>query len=212
VRRPRQPCSRTKASLGLHAQKLLPRNTRAVRIHVKAVSMSVTSMSDEVEPHDTIALDALIAPLFLPAYRLAFGMLRNREEAEDAVQEAAFSAWRHRHTFRVGSDSRPWFFAIVANQCRSVRRNRWMSLNRQADLVTNSDGLGEELGQDIDVRRALSRLGHDDRLVLVLRYYMDMTYDEMAATLGVSDGAARSRTQRAVRRLRPKLITQELSR
>jgi RNA polymerase sigma-70 factor (ECF subfamily) len=165
-----------------------------------------------VEPQDASALDTLIAPLFLPAYRLAFGMLRNREEAEDAVQEAALNAWRHRHVFRAGSDPRPWFFAIVANQCRSARRSRWMSVNREAELTAKSDGVGENLAEDLDLRRALARLGHDDRLVLVLRFYMDMAYDEMAATLGVSEVAARSRTQRAVRRLRPKLITEELSR
>lgn len=149
-------------------------------------------------------LEILLAPLFLPAYRLAFGMLRNREEAEDAVQEAALSAWRHRQTFRAGADARPWFFAIVANQCRSLRRSRWGRLLRLADPVISSQPTAD-LDADLDLRRALARLGHNDLLVLVLRYYLDQPYEEIAATLGISDQAARSRTQRAVRRLRPHL-------
>jgi RNA polymerase sigma-70 factor (ECF subfamily) len=161
-------------------------------------SKSLAAVSEEAD------LEALLAPLFLPAYRLAFGMLQNREEAEDAVQEAALSAWRRRQTFRAGADARPWFFAIVANQCRSLRRGRWSRLLRLADPVISSQPTAD-LDADLDLRRALARLGHDDRLVLVLRYYLDRPYDEIAATLRISDQAARSRTQRAVRRLRPYL-------
>jgi RNA polymerase sigma-70 factor (ECF subfamily) len=159
-------------------------------------STGLVAISDEAD------LEVLLAPLFLPAYRLAFGMLRNREEAEDAVQEAALSAWKHRQTFRAGADARPWFFAIVANQCRSLRRSRWGRLLRIADPVIASQPTAD-VDADLDLRRALARLSHDDLLVLVLRYYMDRPYEEIAATLGISDQAARSRTQRAVRRLRP---------
>lgn len=170
-----------------------------------AVPPSITRSSDRaVAVPDEAALVALLAPLLLPAYRLAFGMLRNREEAEDAVQEAALSAWTHRHTFRTGADARPWFFAIVANRCRTFRRSRWSRILRQGDPVLSSQP-DADLDADLDLRRALIRLGHDDRLVLVLRYYVDLSYEDMATTLGISEQAARSRTQRAVRRLRPHL-------
>jgi RNA polymerase sigma-70 factor (ECF subfamily) len=150
------------------------------------------------------ALEALLAPLLLPAYRLAFGMLRNRQEAEDAVQEAALSAWKHRQRFRVGADAGPWFFAIVANHCRSFRRSRWSRLLRLGDPVVPTEA-DEDVDADLDLRRAVSGLGHDDRLALVLRYYMDLSFGDIAHTLAVSEPAARSRVQRAVRRLRPRL-------
>lgn len=154
-----------------------------------------------VAPSDEGALGELLAPLLLPAYRLAFGMLRNREEAEDAVQEAALSAWKHRRTFRAGADARPWFFAIVANQCRTFRRNPWSRLIRQADPLGIQ--ATTDFDEDLDLRRALNHLGHDHQLVVVLRYYLDLSYEDMAATLRISEQAARSRTQRAVRRLKP---------
>jgi RNA polymerase sigma-70 factor, ECF subfamily len=157
---------------------------------------------------DQAEFEALLRPLFLPAYRLAFGMLRNREEAEDAVQEAALNSWRHRSKLRTGADIRPWFFAIVANQCRTFRRSRWSRLLRQADPVSQSQP-SADLEGDLDLRRALKRVGHDDLLALVLRYYMDFSYEEMAATLGVSEQAVRSRTHRAVRRLRLHLSQSE---
>ena len=181
----------------------LPRNARRAHIPIVVVPLSVASSSGE-SPAGQVeaALDALLGPLFLPAYRLAFGMLRNREEAEDAVQEAALSAWRHRGTFRPDADPRPWFFAIVANHCRRYRRSRWGRMVRQADPPALS-GIEADVEADIDLRRAVNKLGHDDRLVVVLRYYMDLPYEEIGVVLGPSDQAARSRTQRAVRRLRP---------
>jgi RNA polymerase sigma-70 factor (ECF subfamily) len=61
----------------------------------------------------------------------------------------------------------------------------------------------------VDLRRALARLDHEQRLVLVLRYYLDLPYEEIAATLGISAKAARTRVERAVHRLRPILQMRE---
>jgi RNA polymerase sigma-70 factor (ECF subfamily) len=175
------------------------------------VSTSISGAPGEtLQPLDEANFDALLAPLFLPAYRLAFGVLRNRQEAEDAVQEAALQAWKHRASFRAGAEVRPWFFAIVANQCRTFRRSRWSGFIRQPNPQAATTGVGEELDANLDLRRALNRLGHDDRLVLVLRYYLDLGFDEIATTLRISEDAARSRTHRAVRRLRPMTSGQEL--
>jgi RNA polymerase sigma-70 factor (ECF subfamily) len=175
------------------------------------VSTSISGVPGEtLQPPDQANFDALLAPLFLPAYRLAFGMLRDRQEAEDAVQESALQAWKHYASFRAGADLRPWFFAIVANQCRTFRRSRWFGLIRHPNPQASTPGIAEELDADLDLRRALNRLGHHDRLVLVLRYYLDLGFDEIATTLRISEDAARSRTHRAVRRLRLVTSRQEL--
>jgi RNA polymerase sigma factor (sigma-70 family) len=62
----------------------------------------------------------------------------------------------------------------------------------------------------VDLRRALVDLDYDQRLVLVLRYYLDMPFEEIALTLAISSKAARSRVERAVNRLRPVLRIQEV--
>ena len=54
----------------------------------------------------------------------------------------------------------------------------------------------------VDLRRALLRLSHDERLIVVLRYYLDMPFEEIATTLGITPKAARNRIERAVHRLR----------
>lgn len=150
---------------------------------------------------DGAAFADLLRPDYRTALRLAYGLLQDVDEAEDAVQEAAFTAWKRIGNLREDSRLRPWFLGIVANQCRSLKRNRWWSVTR--DELPESEAPTADLAASIDLRRALRRLGHDERLVLVLRYYLDMPFEEIAATLGISPKAARTRIERAVHRLKP---------
>ena len=150
---------------------------------------------------DRTAFADLLRPEYRIAYRLAYGLLQDADEAEDAVQEAAFAAWRRIGNLREGSTLRPWFLGIVANQCRTVKRSRWWSVTKTDPPEGEAQSL--DLAASIDLRRALRRLSHDERLILVLRYYLDMRFEEIAATLGVTPKAARTRVERAIHRLRP---------
>jgi len=150
---------------------------------------------------DRAAFADLLRPEYRPAFRLAYGLLQDVDEAEDAVQEAAFAAWRRIGNLREGSSLRPWFLGIVANQCRSVKRGRWWSVDKTEPPEREAPTL--DLAASIDLRRALRRIAHDERLVLVLRYYLDMPYEEIATTLGISPKAARTRVERAIHRLKP---------
>jgi len=150
---------------------------------------------------DGSAFAELIRPQYRVAFRVAYGLLHNADEAEDAVQEAAFKAWLRLGNLREGASLRPWFLAIVANQCRTVSRSRWWSVVKAES--PEGEGRSVDLAAAVDLRRALLRLGHDERLIVVLRYYLDMPFEEIATTLGISTKAARTRVERAVRRLRP---------
>ena len=150
---------------------------------------------------DGAAFAELIRPHYDVAYRLAFALLHDNAEAEDAVQEAAFKAWRHLGNVREGSALKPWFLGIVANQCRDVSRSGWWSVLKVEP--PEGEAAAVDVVASLDLRRAVRRLSHDERLVLVLRYYLDMPFEEIATTLGISIRAARSRVERAVHRLRP---------
>jgi RNA polymerase sigma factor (sigma-70 family) len=133
--------------------------------------------------------------------RLAFAILGNGHDAEDAVQDATFKAWRSFSRFRPGAELRPWFLTIVANECRQRRRSRWWSVTKVTD-VPGIDA-GPEVDEAVtDLRAALRRIPTDMRMVLVLRYYLDLPFDEIARMLKCSPQAARSRLHRALRRLR----------
>src|SRR5690349_24876720 len=160
---------------------------------------------------DADAFAVLIQPLLDPAYRLAAVMLGDRTSAEDSVQEASIKAWRKLRQLRGDQGSlRSWFLSIVANECRMARRQRWWSVVRLAEPPLAEDTADHYSGGAGDVRRALLRLKPEDRLPLVLHFYLDLPLDEVARTLGVSESAAKSRIYRAAQRLRPALSMEEV--
>src|SRR5215471_18445878 len=140
---------------------------------------------------DPAAFEALLRPLIEPGYRLAYSMLQRREEAEDAVQDAALNAWRSVHRLNDGTESmRPWFLAIVVNQCRMARRSRWWSVIRTAELDDPLEHAEERWVGRLDVLRALATLGPGDRAALWLRFGEDMSIEQVAAVLRISPSAA----------------------
>ena len=153
---------------------------------------------------DRVAFDQLVTPLMAQGFRLAYGMLFDRGAAEDAVQEAAFRAWRKLSNLKPGADMRPWFLSIVANQCRDLARARWWSVLKVATAPeVETSAYEDAVVTGADLRAALRRLNFDQREVLVLRYYADLSVDEIASIVHVPGGTVKSRINRALAALRP---------
>src|ERR1700680_1438302 len=152
---------------------------------------------------DRAAFDELVGPLVDQGFRLAFGMLHDREAAEDAVQEATVRSWRKLSNLRPGTEMRPWFLAIVANQCRTVARGRWWSVIRLEETRADGGGFEDRIVRGADLRSALRKLAVDQREVLVLRYYLDLPLEEVAAITGVAVGTVKSRINRGLAAMRP---------
>src|ERR1700740_1503975 len=102
---------------------------------------------------DRVPFAERLRPEYGTALRLACGLLQDADEAEDAVQEAAFAAWRRIGNLHEGSSLRPWFLGIVANRCRAVKRNKWWSVSRSEPL--EGEAPVADLAASIDLRRAL---------------------------------------------------------
>jgi len=151
---------------------------------------------------DEAAFTSLLRPLLEPAYRLAAAMLQDRQLAEDAVQEAAVKAWRKIQQLRDGTEMRPWFLGIVANQCRTTRRGRWWGVLKIDAEPTNTESPDDAAVQGVDLRNALKRLRPDQRLVVVLYFYLDLPLEEIATIAGASLAAVRGRLYRGIRELR----------
>lgn len=146
--------------------------------------------------------DSLIGPHLDAGYRTALAILRHPEEAHDAVQEAAFRAWRRYGQLHDVASARSWFLAIVANQCRSARRTRWWSVVRLPHVETPEEDFPTD---STDIGRALARLPAEDRLALFLHFYLDLPLDEVGVVLGLSAAGAKTRVYRAAKKLRPEL-------
>jgi RNA polymerase sigma-70 factor (ECF subfamily) len=146
--------------------------------------------------------DALIGPHLDAGYRTALAILRDPDAAHDAVQEAAFKAWRKLNQLHEGKPARPWFLAIVANQCRSERRRHWWSVIRMPEVESARTDVQTD---SIDINRELAKLPRDDRLALFLYFYLDLPMEDVGTVLGLSAAGAKTRVYRAARKLRPGL-------
>lgn len=154
------------------------------------------------------AFDEVLGPLVGRGYALAVTMLNDPASAEDAVQEASIKAWRKLPSLRDRSAIEPWFLSIVANQCRSVRRGRWWSVLKFPEIRKESFA-DDQHPSALDLDSALDRLGAEERLPLLLHFYMDMTFAQVGTVVGISMTAARSRIYRALDRLRSDLQSEE---
>ena len=175
-------------------------------------SYGVTALDGLTEANHDPPFADLVAPLVPAAQRLAYGMLQNPHDCEDAVQEATFKAWRAFPRLRERSDIRAWFLTIVANECRQRRRSRWWSILKLGAPVVEEPTPSGSDEDAMDLRRALNRLPADMKLAVVLRYYLDLPFDEVGRVFGVNGNAARARVHRALVRLRvdvPEMLSDE---
>ena len=164
---------------------------------------------DRAKAGDRLAYEGLLASVVRPATRLAFAMLDNRWTAEDAFQESALRAWRRLGNLRPGRPFQPWFMGIVGNQCREIRRGRWWHVVRFPDhfsavLVNEDEWLEGE-----DLRRAVNQLPDDQRLAILMHFWLDMSLSDAALALGISVPGLKTRINRALKRLRPALAVSE---
>lgn len=152
---------------------------------------------------DAEAFSAAIEESLGGLYGAAYLVLRDRHAAEDAVQEGLLRAWRRLPTLRDPSRFEPWIRRIVMRAAIDATRRR-----RQ------SEGFGEldvpATADDPETRSvigdAFGRLAPMHRAILVLRHYLDLTVPEIASTLGIPEGTAKSRLHHATRRMRASLL------
>jgi len=170
-----------------------------------AVLPAAITLLEAAKQGDDNAFEILLQPLLEPGYRLAGGMLQDHQAAQDAVQEAAFKAWRKLRQLRDGSEMRPWFLGIVANECRSVRRSRWSSVVKVLEPVAAETVSPDAVVSGIELRNALRALDEKKRLALVLHWYLDLPLEEVAAITGSSVHAVEGQVQRGMHELRQRM-------
>jgi RNA polymerase sigma factor (sigma-70 family) len=170
-----------------------------------AVQQASVTLVQAAKEGDESAFELLLEPLLDQGYRLACAMLHDHSAAEDAVQDASFKAWQKVGQLREGSDMRPWFLAIVANQCRSLRRTRWWSVLRVETPESASAAPEDSVLEGIELRKALRSMDEGKRLILVLHWYLDLPLEEIAAVTGTTVHAAESRLLRATQELKRRM-------
>lgn len=162
---------------------------------------------------DRAAYSALVAVHQQVAFRVAYLVTGSAPDAEDAAQEGFVKAYRSLHRFDTGREFRPWLLTIVANEARNRRRSTGRRLayeTRAVRVAPPPPGLTPaEEAEASETRRmlldAVNRLPEPERLVVGLRYFLELTEAETAAAAGIPRGTVKSRMWRAMERLRTDL-------
>jgi RNA polymerase sigma-70 factor (ECF subfamily) len=140
-------------------------------------------------------------------YRFAFWLARDRQVAEDVVQEALLRAWRSRESLTETAAAKPWLLTIVRREhARLFERKRFETVPVDDLVGSESPELAvAEEQETMDVRRAIFALEADYREPLVLQVLLGYSTAEIAAQLGLTQGAVLTRLFRARQKLRRQL-------
>lgn len=135
-------------------------------------------------------------------YRLAFSYCGNRPDAEDAVQEAFVKYLRCTKSFDSEEHLLNWLMLVTANQCRDLLRSPWRRRRREVDTLPELAAPEVNTDEMLAVRQAIEALPSGYRGVVYLYYYEDYPVSRIAAALGLSETAVRSRLFRARKQLK----------
>lgn len=138
-------------------------------------------------------------------YNTALLVLRQEDDALDALQDAILACWENLPSLRKDRYFKTWLVKILLNKCRDVQRGK-----SHFAYVEELPESGDEPDWDtsMDVRRTMDKLGENDQLLLSLFYYDDFSVRQIADALSLSEGAVRTRLTRS-RECFKKLYVQE---
>lgn len=139
-------------------------------------------------------------------HAVAYRMLRDASLAEDATQQTLLTAWQQLPKLREPDRFEGWCYRLLVNVCNREWRQRKRALgDLRSPLPAPEPRAPDQFGSVLDrelLERGFARLSMDQRIVVILRYYRDMTVPEIASALGIREGTAKSRLYHAMRGLR----------
>jgi RNA polymerase sigma-70 factor (ECF subfamily) len=165
---------------------------------------------------DREAFTRLVEAYQIPVYNLAYRMLGDAREAEDAAQETFLRAYTRLTTYQMDKKFSSWLLAIASHHCIDrLRRRRftWLSLDELPFLEQDAGERNhpEEVAirqeEQDEVHEMLDHLPPQYRTAVILRYWYELSYREIAEVMGITESAVKSRLYRARERLAQQAMT-----
>ncbi|MFW6098263.1 MAG: sigma-70 family RNA polymerase sigma factor [Chloroflexota bacterium] len=176
---------------------------------------------EQARQGDKSAFGQLIEAYQGPVYNLAYRMLGNRGEAEEAAQEAFIRAYTRLDTYDPSRKFSTWMLSITSNYCIDLLRKRralLLSLDQplpphpalMSDREENPEAQASDAEREQMVQALLEHLPEDYRQAVVLRYWYDLSYEEIADVMDTTVSAIKSRLFRARRQLAEVALEEEM--
>ena len=154
---------------------------------------------------DREAFEMIIRTHSRTLFAIAYGILQNREEAEDVVQDSLVKAWKTRWRVREPEKFPAWLATIARHRAHDTfRKRRTVPLSEQMHEPIESE-LKDTIALDRQLQSALAALPELHRAALTLRYFEEMDYQSIETTLGLTNGALRGILGRALAMIRKQL-------
>ena len=164
-----------------------------------------TSLVVRAQGGDEIAFALLVDRNYSRLQQLAYRILRDREFARDATQQATLSIWRNLPQLRDPGRFEAWSYRLCVNACYAESRRRKRSIpeihgrsHREPEIADANTRIADH----DQLERGFRRLSLDHRVVLVLHHYLGMPMDQVAKTLDIPLGTVKSRMNRALQQMR----------
>lgn len=168
---------------------------------------------------DELAFEEIVHAFQNAVYNLCYRMLGERTEAEDAAQEAFLRAYTHLRRYDPARPFKTWLLTIASNHCIDrirKRRMQYLSLDDEplaASLALSSDDPEPEDAalhheRSAEIQQLLDTLNADYRAAVILRYWYDYSYQEIAEMLNTTESAVKSRLFRARKALEDQMARQ----
>jgi len=157
---------------------------------------------------DRDAFEQIVGISFDRCYGVARRLLRDRQSAEDAVQQAMVTIWRNLPRLRDASRYDAWSYKLLLRACYAEYKKAPRRMPAVVEGSPTEPRTGGDYGAVIDrdqLERGFQRLSMDHRAVIVLHHYLDLPLDEVGRVLGIPTGTVKSRLSRALSEMRAAL-------
>lgn len=143
-------------------------------------------------------------------YRLAYSYVRNKDDALDIVQESIYKAMTAKRSLNKADAVRPWFYRIVVNTALDFLRRKKREAEPEEDIMLHANSTAtDDQYEDIDLKQALSRLPSAYRSIVVLRFFEDLTLEEIAEILNENLSTIKTRLYKSLKLLRVEMSETE---
>lgn len=166
---------------------------------------------------DVLAFEELTSSYYTKVYNICYRMLNNSEDAGEQAQEAFIKAFRYIKDFKGNCSISTWLYRIATNVCLdylrknknrktvSLEQNTYEDIKIKDTLISDIPGpekVAELNAQKEAIKNAMSKMNEKNRIIIILRDFMGLSYDQIAETIDAPVGTVKSRISRARSELR----------
>ena len=151
---------------------------------------------------DTHTFARMYEAVYIDLYRFALCLMKDKQEAEDAVGEAVLKAYENIRKLRDEKSFRSWIFTITANTCK----RRLREIAKRKNEITEESLLHEpaeevDYGMSVDVKKAFLVLSEEEKMIIALSVFGGYNSQEIGKILGIKDNTVRSKKARALEKM-----------